>query len=286
MLFRSCQDYLPQVFHDPSVTSWVDVLKHDQSLKEFAPSEPSGDDDPNFNPETFYDIPKLKSVARRLALRSVNFGWYDLQLKQLIRYMSEPYIVTVNDLEEMFPTAPEIVYYIERNIIKAWPSNDPPYIIKNPNYKPRQPRQPGPPSAGVAEGRVIPGNFPIQQRQAAAAQSQKDWDEYQKHQVALEDKLKKLAAWWWNNDENPTIEKKLAAMGLEIGQDEGYDGGGVFIMASGDVNGDSYMSWPAEELEQLKEATVKPVVPTVPIQPTEIQPKQTTYVAQIGRAHV
>ncbi len=106
-------------------------------IKEFAPSDGSGDDDPSFNPETFYDIPKLKAVAKRLAQRSVNYGWYDLQLKVLIKYMSEPYIITLDDLEEMFPTAPEIVYYIERNIIKAWPSNEPPYIIKNPNYKPR-----------------------------------------------------------------------------------------------------------------------------------------------------
>lgn len=108
-------------------------------IKEFAP-DGSGDDDPMFNPETFYDIPKLKAVAKRLAQRSVNFGWYDLQLKVLIKYMSEPYIVTLDDLEKMFPTAPEIAYYIERNIIKAWPSNEPPYIIKNPNYKPRAPK--------------------------------------------------------------------------------------------------------------------------------------------------
>lgn len=115
---------------------------------EFAPNADGGEDDPMFNPETFYDIPKLKAVAKRLAQRSVNYGWYDLQLKVLIKYMSEPYIVKVEDLEEMFPTAPEIVYYIERNIIKAWPSNEPPYIIKNPNYKPRAPQ---PPKAGLSE---------------------------------------------------------------------------------------------------------------------------------------
>lgn len=123
-----------------TVRKMLDTAIVGDSLNEFAPGSGSGDDDPMFNPETFYDIPKLKSVAKRLAQRSVNFGWYDLQLKVLIKYMSEPYIVTLDDLEEMFPTAPEIVYYIERNIIKAWPSNEPPYIIKNPNYKPRTPK--------------------------------------------------------------------------------------------------------------------------------------------------
>lgn len=103
----------------------------------------------------------------------------------------------------------------------------------------------------VSEGEVIKGYFNQQQRDAA--QQEKDWDEYQQHQVTYEEKLKRLAAWWWNNDESPAIEKKLAAMGLEIGQDEGYDNGGVFIVASGDVNGNSYISWPAEELENIKE---------------------------------
>jgi len=122
-------------------------VAENKPVTEFAPNPGDEGDDPRFNPETFYDIPKLKSVARRLAQRSVNFGWYDLQLTILIKYMSEPYIVTLEDLDDMFPTAPEIVYYIERNIIKAWPSNDPPYIIKNPNYKPRPPR----PVAGMGE---------------------------------------------------------------------------------------------------------------------------------------
>jgi hypothetical protein len=62
--------------------------------------------------------------------------------------------------------------------------------------------------------------------------------------------LKRLAAQWWQGDEDPRVEKTLMAAGWEIGQDEGYDNGGVFVVQAGDVNGNSYMSWPAEELEQ------------------------------------
>jgi putative chitinase len=42
-------------------------------------------------------------------------------------------------------------------------------------------------------------------------------------------------------------------MGWEVGQDEGYDNGGVFVVRAGDINGNSFISWPAEELEQLEE---------------------------------
>ena len=69
--------------------------------------------------------------------------------------------------------------------------------------------------------------------------------------------LKILAAQWWNGDEDPKVEKTLAAAGWEIGQDEGYDNGGVFVVRAGDVNGNSYMSWPAEELTALSEACWK-----------------------------
>jgi hypothetical protein len=64
-----------------------------------------------------------------------------------------------------------------------------------------------------------------------------------------EDTLRKLAAQWFNGDEDPQVERLLAAAGWEIGQDEGYeDEPGVFVVMSGDENGKSYMSWPAEEL--------------------------------------
>jgi hypothetical protein len=64
-----------------------------------------------------------------------------------------------------------------------------------------------------------------------------------------EDTLKRLAAEWYNGDEDPAVEQVLMAAGWEIGQDEGYeDEPGVFVVMSGDENGKSYMSWPAEEL--------------------------------------
>jgi hypothetical protein len=68
-----------------------------------------------------------------------------------------------------------------------------------------------------------------------------------------DDTLKRLAAQWWQGDEDPRVERTLAAAGWEIGQDEGYDNGGVFVVQAGDVNGNSYISWPSEELEGLSE---------------------------------
>jgi hypothetical protein len=69
-----------------------------------------------------------------------------------------------------------------------------------------------------------------------------------------DDTLKRLAAQWWQGDEDPRVEQTLAAAGWEIGQDEGYDEGGVFVVRAGDVNGNSYISWPATELEGLAES--------------------------------
>jgi len=66
-----------------------------------------------------------------------------------------------------------------------------------------------------------------------------------------EETLKRFAAQWYNGDEDPRIERALAAAGWEIGQDEGYDDEpGVFVVQVGDVNGNSYLSWPAHELKQ------------------------------------
>ena len=66
-----------------------------------------------------------------------------------------------------------------------------------------------------------------------------------------EETLKMLAAQWYNGDEDPRVERTLAAAGWEIGQDEGYDDEpGVFVVQAGDVNGNSYISWPADELKQ------------------------------------
>jgi len=70
-----------------------------------------------------------------------------------------------------------------------------------------------------------------------------------------DDTLKQLAAQWYNGDEDPRVESTLMAAGWEIGQDEGYDDTpGVFVVQAGDTNGNSYISWPAQELEGLAEA--------------------------------
>ena len=68
-----------------------------------------------------------------------------------------------------------------------------------------------------------------------------------------EDILHKYARMWWAGNEatQMQIERALAKMGWEIGEDEGsYDNGGVFVVRAGDINGRSYQSWPAEELDE------------------------------------
>lgn len=69
-----------------------------------------------------------------------------------------------------------------------------------------------------------------------------------------EETLKRLAAQWFRNDEDPRVEQTLAAAGWEIGWDEGYEPEwGVFVVQSGDVNGRSYISWGPEELRGIQE---------------------------------
>jgi hypothetical protein len=68
-----------------------------------------------------------------------------------------------------------------------------------------------------------------------------------------DDALHKYARMWWAGDEatQMQIEAALARMGWEIGEDEGsYDNGGVFVIRAGDINGDSYTSWAAEDLTE------------------------------------
>jgi hypothetical protein len=68
-----------------------------------------------------------------------------------------------------------------------------------------------------------------------------------------DDALHKYARMWWAGDEatQMQIERALARMGWEIGEDEGsYDNGGVFVVRAGDINGDSYVSWAAEDLTE------------------------------------
>jgi hypothetical protein len=75
-----------------------------------------------------------------------------------------------------------------------------------------------------------------------------------------DDALHKYARMWWTGDEatQMQIEKVLARMGWEIGEDEGgYDNGGVFVVRAGDVNGNSYQSWAAEDLTEQGMAEAK-----------------------------
>ena len=68
-----------------------------------------------------------------------------------------------------------------------------------------------------------------------------------------DDALRNYARMWWAGNEatQMQIERALAKMGWEIGEDEGgYDNGGVFVVRAGDENGNSYQSWAAEDLTE------------------------------------
>lgn len=76
-----------------------------------------------------------------------------------------------------------------------------------------------------------------------------------------DDVLHRYARMWWAGNEatQQQIERALAKMGWEIGEDEGsYDNGGVFVVRAGDVNGRSYQSWPAEELDEARKKPEPP----------------------------
>ena len=104
--------------------------RKNEDLNEFATN--GWDKDNGCDPTFYYDIEKLKKVARQLASRSVNSGWYNLQLKTLIRGLEQCHGIMLDDLDDMFPTAPEISNYIENNIVKRWADGG-----VNKNYKPR-----------------------------------------------------------------------------------------------------------------------------------------------------
>jgi hypothetical protein len=67
-----------------------------------------------------------------------------------------------------------------------------------------------------------------------------------------EEILRQYAAQWYNGDEDPRVEKLLATMGWEIGQNED-EAGGAFVIRRGDINGDSFISWSDAELSALNE---------------------------------
>jgi len=95
-----------------------------------------------------------------------------------------------------------------------------------------------------------------------------------------DDVLRKYAQMWWSGNEatQQKIEAVLARMGWEIGEDEGsYDNGGVFVVRAGDENGNSYVSWSAEDLTEGSEDPFGPqgrfVGDTGPAQITATVPK-------------
>lgn len=74
-----------------------------------------------------------------------------------------------------------------------------------------------------------------------------------------EEILRRLAAQWWNGDEDPRAQRALAAMGWEIGPDEsGDDDAGVFVVRAGDVDGKSLMAFSQSELSLDEEIDTDP----------------------------
>jgi Putative amidoligase enzyme len=75
-----------------------------------------------------------------------------------------------------------------------------------------------------------------------------------------EEMLRKLASKWWNGNEQEMAQAQntLTAMGWDIGEDDHYDEGGVFVIQIGDEEGHSYISWPHSALqESIAEAAEK-----------------------------
>jgi hypothetical protein len=102
-------------------------------------------------------------------------------------------------------------------------------------------------------------DWPDEYRQMNMPVSRKGTDESLTEFVAddgndgEDDALRNYARMWWAGDEatQMQIERALAQMGWEIGEDEGgYDNGGVFVVRAGDENGNSYTSWAAEDLTE------------------------------------
>ena len=82
--------------------------------------------------------------------------------------------------------------------------------------------------------------------------------------------LRKLASQWYNgsDDQMLKIEHVLSTMGWEIGEDEsGEPDAGVFVIRTGDINGDTYIAFPESELnlnenlgDQLKSTSLDALI--------------------------
>jgi hypothetical protein len=88
-----------------------------------------------------------------------------------------------------------------------------------------------------------------------------------------EEILHRLASMWWlgNEQQMARAERTLASMGWEIGEDEGYDDGGVFVVRAGDEHGKSYISWPHEDLQLSEEIDTDPAAMQGPSDPGDTE---------------
>ncbi len=78
-----------------------------------------------------------------------------------------------------------------------------------------------------------------------------------------EDVLFRFAKLWYSAPDVATqrrVEQALAKIGWEIGELESEEGG-AFVIEIGDENGDSYIGWSADDLNQLNELMFMGVSP-------------------------
>jgi hypothetical protein len=103
----------------------------------------------------------------------------------------------------------------------------------------------------LAEGTVIPVDF--RKKREPSPEPDLDLEQelarFQQREERLISRMKKFARVWYLNHQDPAIERRLARMGWEIGQEEGDDGeSAIFVVKIDDPYGENFFSWTASEL--------------------------------------
>lgn len=103
----------------------------------------------------------------------------------------------------------------------------------------------------LTEGTVIPVDFRKKREPDLGPVSdlEQELAQFQQREALLQRRMKKFARFWYLNRRDPAIERRLAQMGWEIGQEESDDGGEpvIFVVKPDDLLGD-FFSWTPSEL--------------------------------------
>lgn len=229
----------PQPYHNPN---WIDELSPEERKKlKGEKGVAEGEKSPMFKDSQKAD--RIRSLKNLIAIareqgRQLRVQELELELKKLQGVAEAPGAFRNPNAEKMI-LHPDTYELIDEYIAKIEPDADREEIARS-----------------IMSGRIHTSELEY-------ALQDEDLNEFAPPGSGDDDggfdenTLKRLAAQWWNGDEDPRVEKTLAAAGWEIGQDEGYDNGGVFVVRAGDENGNTYTSWPAEELEGLAESYPK-----------------------------